>query len=155
MILLNGYSFPCALGVAGITTRKREGDHATPAGIWPMRCVFYRPDRVKRPQTGLDTYAICPSDGWCDAGNDPFYNRPVTLPYPASAERMWRDDRLYDIVVVLGHNDTPCLSGHGSCIFFHIARPDFAPTEGCVAAAPDVMPKLLKHCSAATALHIS
>ena len=72
-------------------------------------------------------------DGWCDDPADTEYNRLVRLPYPARAERLWRDDHIYDIVVVLGHNDSPPVPGMGSAIFLHIARPDYAPTEGCVA----------------------
>ncbi|HEX7760428.1 MAG TPA: L,D-transpeptidase family protein, partial [Caulobacteraceae bacterium] len=82
---------------------------------------------------------IAPSDGWCDAPADPAYNRPVTLPYPASAEHLWREDHVYDLIVVLGHNDDPPVAGMGSAIFLHLARPDYAPTEGCVALSrPDL-----------------
>lgn len=127
----------CALGKGGLkpASEKREGDGASPIGAWPIRKVFYRPDLGPAPQTALPVEAIQPNDGWCDAPGDPAYNRPVTLPYPASAERMWRDDRVYDIVVVLGHNDDPPVSPMGSCIFMHLARPDYSPTEGCVALA--------------------
>ncbi|WP_309605946.1 L,D-transpeptidase family protein [Phenylobacterium sp.] len=127
----------CALGKGGVTpaSEKREGDLASPLGVWPMRRVLYRPDRGAAPATALATRLIRPDDGWCDAPGDPAYNRAVTLPYGASAETMWRDDELYDLVLVLGHNDDPPVAGLGSCIFAHIARPGYAPTEGCVALA--------------------
>ena len=129
----------CALGPGGVVAAaaKREGDGATPAGRWPWRRVLYRPDRAAPPTTGLPLQPLLPDDGWCDAPGDPAYNRPVKLPYPASAEIMWRDDALYDLVVVLGYNDDPPLAGHGSAIFLHCARTDFAPTQGCVALARD------------------
>jgi L,D-peptidoglycan transpeptidase YkuD (ErfK/YbiS/YcfS/YnhG family) len=114
---------------------KREGDGASPAGVWPIRRVLYRPDRGSAPTTALPVAAISEDDGWCDAPEDPAYNRPVKLPYPASAERMWRDDHLYDLVVILGHNDDPPVAGLGSAIFLHLAKPDYAPTHGCVAVA--------------------
>lgn len=134
---LAGGGVRCALGRGGVVpaAEKREGDGASPAGVWPIRAVLYRPDRVPAPETALPISAIAPDDGWCDAAGDPAYNRPVKLPYPASAERMWRDDRLYDLVVVLGHNDDPPIAGAGSAIFLHLAKPDYAPTEGCVAVA--------------------
>ena len=113
--------------------RKREGDGATPVGVWRMREVLYRPDRVQRPRTQLPVKAIRPRDGWCDASTDRNYNRPVSHPYPASAERLWREDGLYDVVVVLDYNDCPRVRGHGSAIFLHVAKPGFAPTEGCIA----------------------
>lgn len=127
----------CALGAGGVRPAgaKIEGDGATPAGVWPLRWVLYRPDRSGPPKTALRCLPISPEDGWCDAPEDPFYNRPVALPYPASAERLWREDGLYDLVVVLGHNDDPVVPGAGSAIFLHVARPDFAPTEGCIATA--------------------
>jgi L,D-peptidoglycan transpeptidase YkuD (ErfK/YbiS/YcfS/YnhG family) len=134
---LGGTRVRCALGPAGVVAaaEKREGDGASPAGVWPIRRVLYRPDQGPAPQTALPVAAIAENDGWCDAPADAAYNRPVKLPYPASAERMWRDDHLYDLVVVLGHNDDPPVAGLGSAIFLHLAKPDYAPTHGCVAVA--------------------
>ncbi len=127
----------CALGPAGVipASEKREGDGATPMGLWPIRRVLYRPDRGGPPATVLPLEALGETDGWCDAPDDPAYNRPVRLPYPASAERLWREDDVYDLVVVLGHNDDPPVPGLGSAIFLHVARTDYPPTEGCVALA--------------------
>lgn len=135
----------CALGKAGVTPAadKREGDMASPAGTWPIRRVLYRPDKIARPATTLPAAPISPDDGWCDAPDDPAYNRPVKLPWPQSAERMWRDDDLYDLVVVLGYNDDPPKPGQGSCIFLHVARPGYLPTEGCVAASLGDLVELL------------
>lgn len=124
----------CALGRGGVTEAdmKREGDGCSPLGAWPIRRLLYRPDRGL-PPTALPADPIDPNDGWCDAPGDSAYNRPVTLPYPASAEPMWREDGVYDLVVVLGHNDDPVAPGAGSAIFLHLARDGYAPTEGCVA----------------------
>jgi len=144
----------CALGPAGIRLDKREGDAATPAGCWPLRRVLWRSDRLARPRTVLPLLPIRPEDGWCDDPNDAAYNRPVVLPYGASAERLWRADALYDVVVVLGHNDDPPVPGRGSAIFLHIAAPDYAATQGCVALARDDLLTLLAQCGAATALRI-
>jgi L,D-peptidoglycan transpeptidase YkuD (ErfK/YbiS/YcfS/YnhG family) len=127
----------CAIGPGGIAVKAGEGDGITPRGTWPIREVFYRADRVKNIQTQLPLWNITPDDGWCDAPADASYNRLVKLPYPASAERMWREDSLYDIVAVIGFNDNPVLEGKGSAIFLHLARPDYAPTVGCVALARD------------------
>jgi L,D-peptidoglycan transpeptidase YkuD (ErfK/YbiS/YcfS/YnhG family) len=124
---------PVALGRSGRHPRKREGDGATPAGSWRVIEVFYRPDRALRPRSGLPIRRISPRDGWCDAPGDRNYNRRVQLPYPASAERLWRDDHLYDIVVVLDHNRRPRINCGGSAIFMHIARNGYQPTEGCIA----------------------
>lgn len=113
---------------------KREGDGATPVGIWPLRRVWWRADRLAMPpETKLPLRMIQQDDGWCDAPSDGAYNRPVRLPYPASAEHMWRDDGLYDVVVELGHNDDPPVPGLGSAIFLHVALPNKPVTQGCVA----------------------
>jgi len=135
-----GLSLRCAMGRGGIRREKREGDGATPVGAWPMRRLLFRADRVGEPETRLPKQAIAPSDGWCDAPGDRSYNLPVSLPYPASAEALWREDRVYDLIIPLGYNDAPVVPGMGSAIFLHLARPDYAPTEGCVAlAAPDLV----------------
>ncbi|MBB4286683.1 L,D-transpeptidase family protein [Roseospira goensis] len=133
----------CALGRAGVAVAKREGDGATPAGTWPLRRVFYRPDRLDGPpavgRSGLDVGPITPVLGWCDDPLHPDYNRLIVRPHPASHEVLWRDDALYDVVVVLGHNDSPPRPGRGSAIFLHCALPEagarhgLRPTAGCVA----------------------
>ncbi len=135
---LDGRVVRCAVGKAGAIAadEKREGDNKSPLGVWAMREVWYRPDVYPEgPKTALPIRATRPEDGWCDAPGDPNYNRPITLPYPASAERMWRDDHVYDLVVILGHNDDPPVPGMGSAIFMHLAREGYPGTEGCVALA--------------------
>jgi L,D-peptidoglycan transpeptidase YkuD (ErfK/YbiS/YcfS/YnhG family) len=125
---------------------KREGDGATPVGCWPLRCVFYRPDRLACPSTRLATAALAENAGWCDDPADAAYNRPVTLPYRGRHERLWREDDLYDVIVPLGYNDAPVSPGRGSAIFLHVAAAGFAPTEGCIALAlPDLL-AVLAHC---------
>ena len=129
--------FRCTLGRGGVTTDKREGDGATPAGAYPLRQLLYRADRLAPPTNALPTSPLRPRDGWCDDPDHSAYNRPVTLPLDASAESMWRDDHLYDLVVVLGYNDDPVVSGLGSAIFLHVASPEYSPTEGCIALAKE------------------
>lgn len=135
----------CALGKHGVidASEKREGDGKSPLGVWPIRRLLYRPDKGGPPDTRLPVKAMERDDGWCDDPRDPAYNRAVKLPHPASAEQMWRDDDLYDLVCVLAHNDDPPVPGLGSAIFMHLARPDWAPTEGCVALTRDDMLALL------------
>ncbi len=125
----------CAVGRAGIAEKQREGDGVTPLGRWPLRQVLFRADRISAPRTTLQLDPIEPDQAWCDVPGDPNYNRMVRLPYPSIDERLWRDDSLYDLIVVVGYNDSPPISGKGSAIFLHLARPDFSPTAGCVATA--------------------
>lgn len=151
-----GHEARAALGRGGLVPAgiKHEGDGASPVGAWPLRRVLYRPDKGPAPRTALPLEALKREDGWCDAPLDPAYNRPVTLPYRASAERMWRDDDLYDLVVVLGHNDDPVVPGAGSAIFLHLARPDYGPTEGCVALARSDLEALLAEAKPGDVLEI-
>jgi L,D-peptidoglycan transpeptidase YkuD (ErfK/YbiS/YcfS/YnhG family) len=144
IVKLGGVAFPCALGRSGRRALKREGDGATPVGCWRVERVLYRADRVRRPATRLSARRLAPADGWCDAPADRNYNRPVKHPYPASAERLWRDDGLYDVIVVLSHNARPRVRGGGSAVFMHVARPAYAPTEGCIALRLDHLLRLLK-----------
>jgi L,D-peptidoglycan transpeptidase YkuD (ErfK/YbiS/YcfS/YnhG family) len=119
-----------------------------------MRRVLIRPDRVGSLATGLPVSRVRPEDGWCDAPEDRNYNRPVTLPYPESHERLWRDDHLYDVVVVLSHNERPRQRYRGSAVFIHIADPQRKPTAGCIAVSLSDMRKLLALCGPCTVLKI-
>ncbi len=145
---------PCALGRNGVTHRKQEGDGASPAGTWPLRHVLFRPDRVDRPVTDLEVRPLSPANGWCDDPSDRCYNRAVRLPYGASAEALWREDGIYDLIVVLGYNDDPPHAGLGSAIFFHLATPDLGPTAGCIAVHRPDMIALLSRCGPGTRLEI-
>ncbi|MFO1189360.1 MAG: L,D-transpeptidase family protein [Alphaproteobacteria bacterium] len=136
----------CALGRGGIRGDKREGDGATPAGTFALRSVLYRADRLARPATRLPVEMIGPRDGWCDDPSHPHYNRRVRLPFTASHERLWRRDRLYNLVVVVGHNDSPPRPGLGSAIFIHVASPRYSPTAGCIALARADLLRLLGDC---------
>ena len=143
-------------GRSGVIRRKTEGDGASPIGCYRLRTCYWRADREPRPRTGLPTIPIRPDDGWCDDPAHPLYNRPVRLPFMASHERMWRDDRAYDLVVVLDQNIDPAVSGQGSAVFWHLTKRDAdpTPTEGCVAIAPDAMRAFLAHCDARTVFGI-
>jgi L,D-peptidoglycan transpeptidase YkuD (ErfK/YbiS/YcfS/YnhG family) len=143
VLLFRGTRLRAAFGRGGIRADKQEGDGATPAGLLPLRRVLYRADRVRRPVAALPIEPIAPNDGWCDDPAHGDYNRLVTLPHAARHEALWRRDGLYDVIGVLGWNDAPVLPGRGSAIFLHVARPDYAPTEGCVALGLDDVLHLL------------
>jgi L,D-peptidoglycan transpeptidase YkuD (ErfK/YbiS/YcfS/YnhG family) len=130
-----GETLPAVFGKGGSkpAADKREGDGASPLGVWPVLAALLRPDRVAAPATQLPWRWLRPDDGWSDGAGDPAYNRPVRLPHGFSAEKLWRDDHVYDVIIVLGHNDSPPVSPLGSAIFWHLTQPDRRPTEGCVA----------------------
>lgn len=132
---MDGKSYACTVGRSGISELRKEGDGSTPAGIFPVKCLYYRPDRLAEVTTALPLIALDSQDGWCDSADNPKYNQYVRLPYPAHCERLWRDDHLYDLIFVLGYNDDPVVPGMGSAIFMHLAAEDFGPTEGCLGLA--------------------
>lgn len=152
-----GLYLRCALGRGGVVPAgdKREGDGASPAGIWPARRVWYRPGSGPAPETGLPVIALAPDDGWCAAPDDARYNCWVPLPFSASHERLWRPDGLYDLIVELGYNDDPPRPGRGSAIFLHIARVSFAPTQGCVALAEGDLREVLKRLCGGSVIEIA
>jgi L,D-peptidoglycan transpeptidase YkuD (ErfK/YbiS/YcfS/YnhG family) len=154
--ILNGRVVPCAIGRSGMVAAadKREGDGASPIGLWPIRRFVYRADRLCLPEILLPIAATQAQDGWCDGAQDPLYNQPVTLPYPASAEQMWREDHVYDLVGILGHNDSPPIAGMGSAVFLHLARPGFTPTEGCIALTLDDMLEVMRLARPGSAIEI-
>ena len=133
------YVFACALGKTGFTAFKREGDGATPVTQTKPLYGFYRPDREAKPSSALPFMPLSKSMAWCDATTHPSYNRLVKLPFGASHEILWRDDSLYDLLVVLDINISTRQKGRGSALFMHVAREGYKPTEGCIALAkPDL-----------------
>lgn len=155
-IKIDGKWIKCALGKNGTidASLKREGDGKTPIGKWPIRKVYYRADKIEKPVSPFETIAIEENFGWCDAAGDVNYNKFVTHPYPVSAEHLWRKDELYDICVVLGHNDNPIVDKMGSAIFLHIAHENYKPTEGCVAIKIEDLRKLLSIATTNSAIEI-
>lgn len=145
-LLVGGRAYPCALGLTGITARKREGDRATPRALMPILAGRFRADRVKMPAgEGSFWSRIEASDGWCDASFTPAYNQPVSLPHQATHEVMTRDDHLYDRLIILDWNMATKSQGRGSAIFFHQARVIdglLQGTQGCIALSPGIFEKL-------------
>ncbi len=140
------------VGKNGLTEQKQEGDHATPIGIFPLRKVYYRADRIIKPRTILPVEPLSRLDGWCDDLKHTDYNRYIRLPHPARHELLWREDHVYDLIVVIGYNDNPVVSGRGSAIFMHLQRPDQTPTEGCLALSESELRSVLA--AGANAVHI-
>jgi L,D-peptidoglycan transpeptidase YkuD (ErfK/YbiS/YcfS/YnhG family) len=138
-----GMVFRVALGRGGVRADKQEGDGATPVGLMPLRRVLYRADRVHVPDCAVPIEPVAPNDAWCDDVDRPEYNQMFRLPHDGHYEELWRQDALYDLIGVLGWNDNPVQRGRGSAIFLHVARADYAPTDGCIALALGDLRQLL------------
>lgn len=143
LIRAGALTLRCALGKGGVSVFKREGDGATPLAAMRVLGGYARRDKRLAIPGAPALKPIRTSDGWCDSAADRNYNRPVRLPYAASAETMRRADSLYDICLVLDWNIAPRRRGAGSAIFFHLARPRYTPTEGCIAVSRRDMMRLL------------
>lgn len=149
-----GRHYRCAVGKGGCTNDKTEGDGATPRGRFLLREVYFRDDRMARLVTQLPVFSLRPDDGWCDDPSRPEYNTKVVLPFAGTHEQLWKDDSIYDIIVVIGYNDAPIIPGKGSAIFMHIVRPDYTPTEGCIALAQQDLLDVLRDCAPGVAIRI-
>jgi L,D-peptidoglycan transpeptidase YkuD (ErfK/YbiS/YcfS/YnhG family) len=135
---------PVALGRSGILANKREGDGGTPRGSFRLVRLWWRSDRAPLPRTRLPVRRIGENDGWCEDPTDRRYNRPIRLPAGAPGDRLWRQDRLYDLIIELDHNTRPRVAGRGSAVFIHVAREGFKPTAGCVALSAPRLRRLLE-----------
>ena len=137
--------YRCATGAGGFKETKVEGDKATPVGVFGLRYIFFRPDKLEvAPSLRLTCRKLNKNDGWCDGPKDPRYNNHVRLPYSGSHEELWRDDDVYDIIVVTSHNSMPVIPNLGSAVFIHVAREDYTPTEGCIALKKEDLLEILK-----------
>lgn len=134
---------PAVIGRAGCSPIKREGDGATPLGEYALRALYYRPDRLARPDCALPVTAITQDMGWCDDPYNPMYNKRIKLPFKASHEHFWRIDHAYDLIIPLGFNDTAPMAGKGSAIFLHVMHEGARPTAGCISLTLDDMLRVI------------
>jgi L,D-peptidoglycan transpeptidase YkuD (ErfK/YbiS/YcfS/YnhG family) len=145
---------PVVLGRGGIRADKREGDGATPRGRFRLVRLWWRADRRPRPQTLLPVRRIARDLAWCEDTADRRYNRPFRRSANDPGDRLWREDRLYDLVIEIDHNSRPRVAGRGSAVFIHLTRPNRGPTAGCVALDPPDLVRLLARLGPATRLCI-
>jgi len=138
-------AFPVALGRGGILANKREGDGATPRGTFRLRRLWWRADRDPRPITALPVRRIGASDAWCEDPADRRYNRPIRVAADHAGDRLRRDDQLYDLIIEIDHNTRPRVVRRGSAVFIHVARPDHAPSAGCITMTKSRLRRLLRH----------
>jgi L,D-peptidoglycan transpeptidase YkuD (ErfK/YbiS/YcfS/YnhG family) len=140
MIIINKYGllkyknlkFRCALGKAGIGEKKKEGDFITPKGKYKIIKVYYRADRIKKIKTNFRLYQIKKNMGWCDDPLSKDYNKLIKLPGKFGHEKLYRKDKLYDLILVLNYNFKPIIKNKGSAIFIHIANKNYKKTMGCI-----------------------
>ena len=132
-LIFKDYRIKCAVGKRGIGIKRKEGDSVTPKGLFKIKSIVYRKDRVKNLKTCLKKITITKKLGWCDDIRSKQYNQLIKFPSKYNSEKLYRVDNIYDIVVVLNYNMNPIVKNKGSAIFIHIAKKNYKSTEGCVA----------------------
>jgi len=147
-------SFFCIFGKNGVAENKIEGDWKTPTGIFPIRKIYYRSDRIEKIETKIECIPLSENDIWCDDVNKDEYNTLIKLPFEGSYENLWREDELYDIIIVIGYNDNPIIKNKGSAIFIHVAKEDMEYTKGCLALKKEDLLKLIKNIDIDTKIEI-
>ena len=154
VLSFNDNSFTCAIGKNGVSSHKKEGDGCTPVGEYSLGSIYFRRDRLVLPNTELSKVIINQNTGWCDDIHSDDYNQPITFPFKYSAERLYREDNIYDIICVINYNFEPVIKGKGSAIFMHIAKDNYSGTEGCVALRQDDLIKILSQINSKTKINI-
>jgi L,D-peptidoglycan transpeptidase YkuD (ErfK/YbiS/YcfS/YnhG family) len=147
--------FRCALGKAGIKRKVKEGDNITPKGIFKITKIYYRPDKIKDIVTPIKKIKIKKSIGWCDDPNSIHYNKQIKLPSKFSHEKLYRNDNLYDLILVLNYNTNPIVKNKGSAIFLHITNDSYKKTKGCIALKKDDLIQLIYKISVNTKIKIN
>jgi L,D-peptidoglycan transpeptidase YkuD (ErfK/YbiS/YcfS/YnhG family) len=125
--------FRCALGKGGVKKKTMEGDNITPKGIFKIIKIYYRPDKIKKIKTLIKKIKIKKNMGWCDDPSSRLYNKLINLPTKYTHEKLYRNDSLYDLIVVLSYNTNPIIKNKGSAIFMHIGKNSYKKTKGCIA----------------------
>ncbi len=140
----SNYRVKCAIGKRGISSFKKEGDLTTPRGKFKIKALFYRKDRIKKLKTKLKKIVIKKDMGWCDDPKSKKYNKLIRFPFAQSAEKFFRKDNIYDLIIVLSYNMHPVKKNKGSAIFIHVAKKKIVPTKGCIAINKKELLKLLE-----------
>ena len=143
-LIYNNYKVKCALGKRGIGNKNIEGDFITPKGVYKIKYLLYRKDRVKKIKKKLKKIIIKKDMGWCDDSKSILYNKLIKLPFNYKYEKLYRSNNIYDIILVLNYNMNPVKKNKGSAIFIHVAKKGFKNTEGCIALKKNDLLKIIK-----------
>ena len=132
-LLYKGYKLKCSIGKSGLTNFKKEGDLATPKGLFKLGLLYYRKDRIKSLKCKIKKKVIKKDMGWCNDSRSKKYNQEIYFPFKYSAEQLYKRDRIYDIFINIKYNHSPIIKEKGSAIFLHLSNKKYKPTSGCVA----------------------
>ena len=154
-LLINYYKVKCAIGKRGIGKKLKEGDKITPKGRYKVKYILYRKDRISQLSSKISAYIIKKNMGWCDDPRSKDYNKLIRYPFKYSAEKLYRKDNIYDIILVLNYNLNPTIKNKGSAIFIHVARRDYRFTRGCIAVSKKDLKRIVKQIDKKTIIKIN
>ena len=142
-LIYDNFQFKCSIGKNGLKKNKFEGDNCTPVGTFTLGPIYYRHDRVAKPDTKLRTIKIHKQMGWCDDPSNINYNKEIKLDKKTKAEKLYRKDKIYDIIIVINYNTRKIIKNKGSAIFIHVTN-NYKPTRGCITLSLSDLEILLK-----------
>jgi len=154
-LFIGHYKVKCAIGKRGIGTKKREGDQITPRGQFKIKSILYRKDRISNLKSKISKLPIQKNMGWCDDSRSKQYNKLIKYPFNYSAEKLYRVDNIYDIILVLNYNTNPIRKNKGSAIFIHIAKKNYKSTSGCIAVSKKNLKEVIKNINKKTTVNIN
>ena len=143
LLSYKSYKLKCSIGKCGITNSKKEGDLATPKGVFGLGPLYFREDRNQYFKTKLKKRVIKKNMGWCDDIQSKKYNKEIYFPFNFGAEKLYRKDNIYDIIINIKYNQTPVIKSKGSAIFLHVAKKSYEKTKGCIALSKRDLLKIL------------
>tara|TARA_B100000029_G_scaffold412221_1_gene414823 strand:- start:1220 stop:1711 length:492 start_codon:yes stop_codon:yes gene_type:complete len=154
-LFYKGYKLKCCVGKSGITAFKKEGDLATPKGTYGIDMLYYRKDRITLNKCKIKKKSIKKNMGWCDDSRSKNYNKQINFPFKYRAEKLYRKDKIYDLVINIKYNFSPVVKKKGSAIFLHIADKKYKPTKGCIGISKKDFLKILPLINKKTKISIS
>jgi len=143
LLLYKGYKLKCSIGKSGVTASKKEGDLASPKGIFKLGLLYYRKDRIKSLKCKIGKSIIKKNMGWCNDSKSKKYNQQIYFPFKYRAEMLYRKDKIYDIFINIKYNYRPSVKKKGSAIFLHLTNINYKPTSGCIAIGKKDLLKIL------------
>ena len=130
-LIIDDFKLKCCVGKNGITSNKKEGDYSTPKGLFRLKKLYFRKDRLGSLNCKIDKKIITKNLAWCDDSTHKKYNEEIKSFTKKSKERFYRIDNKYDYLITINHNEKK-IPYMGSAIFLHLTD-NYKPTAGCIA----------------------
>ena len=141
-LIIDDFILSCCVGKKGLNSNKKEGDYSTPKGVFDLKKLYFRKDRVNTPECNIKRKIITKNIAWCDDPMHKKYNEEIRTHSKGNKENFYRIDHKYDYLITISHNDQK-IPNKGSAIFIHLTN-DYKPTAGCVALKKKDFEVLLK-----------